>query len=149
MPLDEMTRRNLELVESLRGGDTSGTLVSVLDRTLTPMGSRLLRQWILTPLTRRVAIDARLEPVALFAGDPIDREAVREALDGVRDIERLASKAAAGRGTPRDLRALGDSVARLPALRTALEKLTAPAALSDSSLAVLMERWDACADVAD
>ena len=120
MPLDEMTRRNLELVESLRGGDEAGTLLSVLDRTLTPMGARLLRQWILTPLTNKSAIDARLDAVSLFGGDPIGREKVRGALDGVRDIERLASKAAAGRGTPRDLRALGDSAARLPTLYAAL-----------------------------
>ena len=56
MPLDEMTRRNLELVESLRGGNAEGTLLSVLDRTLTPMGARLLRQWVLAPLTDKAAI---------------------------------------------------------------------------------------------
>ena len=131
MPLDEMTRRNLELVESLRGGDTGGTLLSVLDRTLTPMGSRLLRQWILTPLTNKAVIDARLDAVNLFAKDPIGREAVRSALDGVRDIERLGSKAAAGRGTPRDLRALGDSAARLPHLYEALESAGYTYSLSD------------------
>jgi DNA mismatch repair protein MutS len=147
MPLDEMTRRNLELVESLRGGDNTGTLVSVLDRTLTPMGSRLLRQWILAPLTERSAIDTRLNAVALFAGNPIAREAVRDALDGVRDIERLASKAAAGRGTPRDLRALGDSILRLPALYQVLEKLATSVKPSPSPLAVLMGRWDDCADI--
>jgi DNA mismatch repair protein MutS len=148
MPLDEMTRRNLELIESLRGGESGGTLLSVLDRTLTPMGSRLLRQWILAPLTEKTAIDARLDCVELFARDPIGREAVREALDGVRDIERLGSKAAAGRGTPRDLRALGDSVARLPALHDALEKLSGSNGISGSPLAPLMEKWDACAEIA-
>jgi DNA mismatch repair protein MutS len=148
MPLDEMTRRNLELIESLRGGESGGTLLSVLDRTLTPMGSRLLRQWILTPLTNRAAIDARLDCVELFARDPIGREAVREALDGVRDIERLGSKAAAGRGTPRDLRALGDSVGRLPALYQSLEKLSGAAGISSGPLAALMERWDACTEIA-
>lgn len=148
MPLDEMTRRNLELVESLRGGDTGGTLLSVLDRTLTPMGSRLLRQWILTPLTNREKIDARLDAVAAFARDPIGREALRTALDGVRDIERLASKAAAGRGTPRDLRALGDSIARLPDVYAVLEKLTGATGVASGPLSRVMERWDACADLA-
>ena len=95
MPLDEMTRRNLELVESLRGGGTEGTLLSVLDRTGTPMGARLLRQWILAPLTNRAAIEARLEGVAKFVADPIAREAMRDAIDDVRDVERLAAKAAA------------------------------------------------------
>ena len=148
MPLDEMTRRNLELVESLRGGETGGTLLSVLDRSLTPMGSRLLRQWILTPLTEKAAIDARLDAVHLFARDPIGREAVRSALDGVRDIERLGSKAAAGRGTPRDLRALGDSAARLPRLYEALEKMTGTAPSGENPLTSLMSRWDGCADIA-
>jgi DNA mismatch repair protein MutS len=147
MPLDEMTRRNLELVESLRGGDTSGTLLSVLDRTLTPMGARLLRQWILTPLTDRSAIEGRLNTVALFADDPIGRESVRDALDGVRDIERLASKAAAGRGTPRDLRALGDSIGRLPALHHALENLSAGWTGSESPIGSLMKSWDMCAEI--
>jgi len=148
MPLDDMTRRNLELVESLRGEDTGGTLLSVLDATLTPMGSRLLRQWILSPLTTREAIEVRLEAVALFAGDPIGRETLREALDGVRDIERLASKAAAGRGTPRDLRALGDSTAKLPDVHLALERLTGSVDFTPGPLASLMESWDACAEVA-
>ncbi len=148
MPLDEMTRRNLELVESLRGGDASGTLLSVLDRTLTPMGSRLLRQWMLTPLTTRVTIEARLDAVGLFFGDPVGRQSLREALDGVRDIERLASKAAAGRGTPRDLRALGDSISRLRSVHEALEKLNREQGFETGPLAALMQRWDGCADLA-
>jgi len=148
MPLDEMTRRNLELVESLRGGDSGGTLLSVLDRTLTPMGSRLLRQWLLAPLTNVEQIDARLDAVSLFTGDPIGRESLRSALDGVRDIERLASKAAAGRGTPRDLRALGDSIARLAAVHEALETLAGSGGFEKGPLAALMRRWDGCADLA-
>jgi DNA mismatch repair protein MutS len=148
MPLDEMTRRNLELVESLRGGDTGGTLSSVLDRTLTPMGSRLLHQWILTPLTNVEAINGRLDSVALFASDPIARETLRESLDGVRDVERLASKAAAGRGTPRDLRALGDSISRLPQVHQALEKLVEKHSPGLGPLSTLMAKWDNCADMA-
>ena len=148
MPLDEMTRRNLELVESLRGGDTAGTLLSVLDRTLTPMGSRLLRQWLLAPLTSREAIETRLDAVALFAGDPIGRESLRGALDGVRDIERLASKAAAGRGTPRDLRALGDSIARLPDVHSSLQALAGDDDFHRGPLEAIMARWDGCAELA-
>jgi DNA mismatch repair protein MutS len=149
MPLDEMTRRNLELVESLRGGDASGTLLSVLDRTLTPMGSRLLHQWILTPLTKVNSVNARLDIVALFTQDPISREALRDSLDGVRDIERLASKAAAGRGTPRDLRSLGDSIARLPKVHEALQKAIGSESFVKSPLENLMTRWDVCADLAE
>jgi DNA mismatch repair protein MutS len=123
MPLDEMTRRNLELVESLRGGeDTAGTLLSVLDRTQTPMGARLLRQWILAPLTDVAAITARLDAVSSLVDDGSARAALREALDGVRDVERLAGKAAAQRATPRELRALGDSLAKLPAVLVAAKR---------------------------
>jgi len=107
MPLDEMTRRNLELVESLRGGSTEGTLLSVLDRTKTPMGARLLRQWLLAPLVERRAIDARLDAVEALVRDASARDALRSALDGVRDAERLGGKAAAGRATPRELASLG------------------------------------------
>ena len=107
MPLDEMTRRNLELTESLRGGaGPEGTLINVLDRTLTPMGARLLRQWVLAPLTQVDRIEARLDAVAAFASDAMTRATMRAALDGVRDIERLAAKVAASRITPRELRAL-------------------------------------------
>jgi DNA mismatch repair protein MutS len=128
MPLDEMTRRNLELVESLRGG-TDATLLGVIDRTLTPMGSRQLRQWMLAPLVERGAIDMRLDAVDALLGDALARGALRTALDGVRDIERLGGKTAAGRVTPRELRALGDSLARLPAVSAALAPLGGPGLL--------------------
>jgi len=119
MPLDDMTRRNLELVESLRGG-VEGTLLSVLDRTATPMGARLLRHWVLAPLTERAAIEMRHRAVDAFAASAIARSELRDALDDVRDIERLAAKAAAGRSTPRELRALGDSLSALPAVARAI-----------------------------
>ena len=108
MPLDEMTRRNLELVDSMRG-EVSGTLLTVLDRTLTPMGARLLRHWLLAPLVDRSQIEQRLNAVSAL-GDLLTRDALREALDGVRDVERLAGKTAALRASPRDLRALADSL---------------------------------------
>ena len=148
MPLDEMTRRNLELVESLRGGETSGTLLGVLDRTLTPMGARLLRQWLLAPLIDRTLIEARLAAVAGL-GDGLIRTALREGLDGVRDIERLAGKAAAGRASPRELRSLGDSIARLPALESALKRAR-DATGGEASTFVDHERtWENCADICD
>ncbi len=144
MPLDEMTRRNLELVESLRGGGVEGTLLSVLDRTSTPMGARLLRHWILAPLTARGVIDARLEAVATLSADVVAREAMRASIDDVRDVERLAAKAAAGRSTPRELRALGDSLAELPAVATALSSV-APRA---SRLREILDAWDDAAELA-
>jgi len=138
MPLDEMTRRNLELVESLRAtDDTSGTLLGVLDRTQTPMGARLMRQWILAPLTDVTAITARLDAVTSLFADALAREALREALDGVRDVERLAGRTAAGRATPRDLRALGDSLGKLPEVITALRRTSLGGALAS-----IAAEWD-------
>src|SRR6266516_4388195 len=124
LPLDEMTRRNLELVEPLRtgeGGRAEGaTLLDVIDRTLTPMGGRLLRRWLLAPLVDPGAINARLDAVQVLVGDGRGRERLREALDGVRDLERLAGRAALGRATPREMGALRDSILRLPDVAGAL-----------------------------
>jgi DNA mismatch repair protein MutS len=163
MPLDEMTRRNLELVESMRvvegSASTVGTLLGVLDRTQTPMGARLLRQWVLAPLLDRAAIESRLSAVQALADDATGRAALRDALDGVRDVERLSSKAAAQRATPRDLRALGDSLARVPqvialasaVLRGERDDLLLPdGALQHSALHTLVDaeaELAVCADV--
>jgi DNA mismatch repair protein MutS len=143
MPLDEMTRRNLELVESLRGVDTTGTLLAVLDRTMTPMGTRLLRQWLLAPLVDRERIDLRLDAVNALVSDASARDALRAALDGVRDVERLGSKAAAGRATPRELAALGTSLRRLPDVEGAAERLNGAGVVGR-----LMQQWDSCAEMA-
>jgi len=149
MPLDEMTRRNLELVESMRGGETSGTLLGVLDRTLTSMGARLLRQWLLAPLVDRAQIEARLAAVGAL-GDTLVRAALREALDGVRDIERLSGKAAAGRASPRELRALGDSIARLPAVETALSRArSAVRAGENSTFDTHAASWETCSEICE
>src|SRR5205823_5019610 len=102
LPLDEMTRRNLELVEPLRtapAGAAGTTLLAVLDRTMTPMGARLLRGWLLAPLVDPGAITARLDAVEVLASDVRGRDRLREALDGVRDVERLAGRAALARAT--------------------------------------------------
>src|SRR5438046_5458246 len=124
LPLDEMTRRNLELVEPLRAGVEGGaggaTLLEPIDRTLTPMGGRLLRRWLLAPLVDPAAISARLDAVAVLVADGRGRERLREALDGVRDVERLAGRAALGRATPREMGALRDSILRLPDVAGAL-----------------------------
>jgi DNA mismatch repair protein MutS len=146
MPLDEMTRRNLELVESLRGradDEVAGTLLGVLDRTRTPMGARLLRQWLLAPLTRVDEIDSRLDAVEAILGHEVEAERLRDALGEVRDVERLAGKAAANRATPRDLRALGSSLLRLPVVAETLGQLGPAGLLGD-----ILERWDSCEELA-
>jgi DNA mismatch repair protein MutS len=121
--LDEMTRRNLELVEPLQLGNEAATLLKTIDHTVTPMGGRLLRQWVLSPLCEVAAIEARLDAVDTCLGRGAARQRLGVALDGVRDLERLAGRAAAGRATPRELGALRDSFVRLPEVRHALDEL--------------------------
>lgn len=142
--IDEMTRRNLELIEPLRPGVKGVTLLEVLDRTVTPMGARLLRSWLLSPLCSPVEIGERLDAVETAVREPIPRAAIRDALDGVRDLERLAGRAAAGRATPRELGALRDSFLRLPAVRDGLRALAGDARL----LAQLDDELDLLADLA-
>jgi DNA mismatch repair protein MutS len=123
MPLDEMTRRNLELVEPLRADAVGATVRDLLDTTKTPMGSRLLRQWLLAPLIRVEPIEARHDAVDVLLDDRRGRARLQDALDGVRDIERLASRAAARRASPRDLGGLRDSLANMPDVQNALDTL--------------------------
>jgi DNA mismatch repair protein MutS len=145
LPLDDMTRRNLELVVPLRAGVDGGTLLDVLDRTVTPVGARLLRRSLLAPLVDPTAINARLDCVTVLSRDARGRDRLREALDGVRDLERLSGRAALGRATPRELGALRDSLHRLPDLRAALDGLEArgTAALLEEAA----ERFDLLTDI--
>ena len=148
MSLDEMTRRNLELIEPLRAdGGRSGarntTLIDVVDETQTAMGARLLRRWLLRPLVVAARIHERQDGVANFVSDATLRRSVRSELEGVRDLERLAAKVGAGRATPRELRALSLSLERVPPLCSALE--AAAAALLTGTAAAL----DPLADVRD
>lgn len=157
MLLDEMTCRNLELVEPLRTSSSNGqradvTLLAVLDRTITPMGARQLRQWLLAPLTDRASINARLDAVGAIVDDPLGRESLREALDGVRDIERLAGKTASGRSTPRELRVLGNSLLKLPRIAECLRAI-APSpsgrhGTEPGAFTAILASWDSCDDVA-
>ena len=118
MLLDEMTRRNLELVEPLRAGEAGGaaTLIGVLDNTVTAMGARMLRQWLLRPRVEAKPIWRRLDAVAELVDTRALRTGLRKRLRGVGDIERLAGKAGSGRAGPRELLALGRSLEVLPDL---------------------------------
>ena len=119
MLLDEMTRRNLELVEPLRAGEEGGTLTWVLDETVTAMGARALRRWILNPLVDAEEIWRRQEAVAELFDVPDLRARLRDALGRVTDLERLAGKVGAGRVSPRELFGLGRSLAELPEIQDA------------------------------
>ena len=145
--IDEMTRRNLELVEPLQPGARGTTLLEALDATVTPMGARLIRQWVLSPLRDLAAINDRLDAVEAAIHRSMARRDASEALDGVRDLERLAGRAAAGRANPRELAALRDSFHRLPKVAAALAALT-PADCPAHPFARLAEDLDRLEDVA-
>lgn len=117
MVLDEHTRRNLELV---RAAGSGMSLVELVDRTRTPMGARLLRSWVQAPLLEVPAIAERADAVAALTADAPARDALRSALRAVRDLERLVARCVQGGASPRDLAAVREACAALPAVRAAV-----------------------------
>jgi DNA mismatch repair protein MutS len=140
--LDATTVRNLELVRNLRDGKTKGTLLDVVDFTMTAPGGRLLRSWLLRPLRDAGAIAARQDAVAEALGATIARRELRETLKGVLDLERLVGRIALAAAHPRDLVALKRSLAPLPHIERELR------AFSAASLRDMGARWDNADDVA-
>jgi DNA mismatch repair protein MutS len=120
MLLDDMTRRNLELTEPLRSGEEGGTLLDVIDESVTAMGGRMLRRWVLEPLVAVERIWERQDAVRELTERRELREGLRSELGGVADLERIAGKLGTQRVGPRDLGGLRRSLERLPALRDAL-----------------------------
>lgn len=120
VPLDPATIAALELVETLRGKSRKHTLLWALDCCMTSMGSRLLRDWLLNPLTGAARVQLRHAAVEELMVNPRRRELVRQALEGLGDLERLAGRLGTGRASPRDLMALANSLGRLPLLAGAL-----------------------------
>ncbi len=121
MLLDQATRRNLELAQSIRDGSNKGTLLALLDETRTGAGSRLLRKWILQPLLSRERIERRQEAVGELRDNILLRRDCRDLLKAVGDIERLVSRAVAGTGNARDLIALKNALQTLPSIGLALQ----------------------------
>jgi DNA mismatch repair protein MutS len=118
--LDETTQRSLELVETLRDRRRENSLIWVLDRTATAAGARLLRQWILCPLARREAIEARLGAIEeLLAARELRAELAKHLAD-TSDIERIVGRVATSRAGPRDMLALGKTLAQIPAVKARL-----------------------------
>ena len=126
MRLSPVTRANLELTETMRGREKRGTLLWVLDKTETSMGKRLLRSWIEQPLVDAEAINARLSAVQALYTANIARADLKEALSHVFDIERLTTRILYGSATPREVKALGDTCARLPEVKTQAAACGAP-----------------------
>ena len=126
LELDQVTVRNLELIEPLfMGQDNRATLFYTLDACQTPMGKRLLRATILRPLVDAEALEARYEAVGEAHGDLLKREEIRRAFGGLLDLERLLARLSLDSAGPRDVRALAASLSRLPGLKTALDAMQA------------------------
>jgi len=124
--LDAVTVRNLELIEPLFAGTDAGvTLFRSIDAAVTPMGKRLLRAWLLRPSLDLAEINTRLDAVEAGVKNTIAREELRRALDGVLDLERLLSRVTLETANPRDVLALAASLAKIPAVRSAVGRLAA------------------------
>ncbi|MCP5097051.1 MAG: DNA mismatch repair protein MutS [Chloroflexi bacterium] len=146
MALDKATRRNLELTESITG-DRSGSLLNVLNKTVTPMGARLLRERVSRPLLNVNALNERLDQVTVFHSNILLRADVRDTLKGLPDLERLTNRALSGKATPRDLENIGVSLTAVPTLcqhianNSGIEQI--------SSLQTLVNQLDTCPEVTE
>jgi DNA mismatch repair protein MutS len=139
--LDEVTRRSLELTRTQRDAEREGSLLAVIDRTVTPMGARLLAEWIVTPLAERLAIERRLDAVAELLEDHGLRAELRTTLADAFDLQRLTARVSTGRASPRDLHSVGRTLALLPRLKA---KVTAR---RSALLRDLESRLELCADL--
>ncbi|MEQ9279316.1 MAG: DNA mismatch repair protein MutS [Balneola sp.] len=118
MSLDPATKRNLELTASIQDGNVEGTLISIMDKTCTAMGGRLLRRWIMRPLKRLKPIQQRLDSVEIFFSKHDVRSQLREELEQVGDLERLISRICVGRTNARDIVQLKLSLAQIPVIKS-------------------------------
>lgn len=143
LEIDESSRRSLEITRTLREGRREGTLLSVLDQCVTAMGSRLLSDWVNNPLIDPEEIETRLESVAELVEEERLTADLRELLRKVYDIERLLSRVATGRATPRDLNFIGRSLRNLPDFKHML------ADGKGRLLAVLRESIDPCEELSE
>jgi DNA mismatch repair protein MutS len=126
MVIDEVTKRNLELTQSLFDRSQKGSLFWVLDETMTAMGSRKLMQWLSYPVMDIQEIGRRLEGVSELKEKKIERRQLRESLNGIQDIERLTARIYLGHANPRDLVGLKNSLRNLPVLKKILQLFIAP-----------------------
>ncbi|MCL4110823.1 UNVERIFIED_CONTAM: hypothetical protein GTU68_039936 [Idotea baltica] len=139
--IDEATRRSLELCRTMRDGNREGSLLAVLDETVTPMGARLLADWLSNPLTSVDAINDRLDSVEEIVGDTMLASDVRDQLKQTYDMQRLTSRVATGRTSPKDLVFLARTLSLLPKLKAVL------AGRKSNLLQSLEESIDLCPEV--
>ncbi|OGV54393.1 MAG: DNA mismatch repair protein MutS [Lentisphaerae bacterium GWF2_50_93] len=126
MVLDSISQRNLELVDPMLGGKKESTLLHVLDHTATPMGSRMLREWLVRPLNNKDAIIARLDAVSAFKDDPVTLAELMEVINSVRDLERIIARLNIGSANARDMAALAKSLESLPDIKNLLKAFDIP-----------------------
>ena len=126
MILDRISQRNLELVEPIFKDSKNSTLISVLDKCISPMGSRLMREWILRPLINKDRIDERLDSVEAFYQDQLTLQELRECLSGVKDIERIITRMNVGSANARDLLVLKRALMALPDVSAILDCVSSP-----------------------
>jgi DNA mismatch repair protein MutS len=150
MRLDANTRRNLEITETIRDGSKHGSLLGVLDETLTSMGGRLLRSRLAQPLLDRRELDERLDKLAAFYRETILREKVRELLRNLPDLERLTNRVVGGTSGPRDLVGIRNALEAVPQLAQVLHEAGGESKPqgSESSIPDLGSELDPCWDVA-
>lgn len=141
MVLDETTRRNLELTQSIRGASVQGSLLGILDATLTPMGGRMLRRWLHQPLLDIDAINHRLDAVSRLAADSALRAELRARLRGMGDLERWTNRCVQRTALPRDLLGIREALLRIEAIKNSVER-DGPGHLSSS-----VERLDPCQEL--
>ena len=122
MILDQSTRRNLELTETLRGTDEKGSLLSVIDRTVTPMGKRCIYQWVNQPLTNANSINERLDAVDLFFNNGLLRIELQKHIKNFSDIERISNRINTYHSTPRDLVSLRETLTKAPKVLSILKE---------------------------
>ena len=147
MSLDAATRRNLELTETIRTRSIKGSLLGVLDETVTPMGGRLLRRWLNQPLLDLEALNERLDAVEAFYRDTPLRTKVISLLKRLRDLERLTSRVVQGIAGPRDLTGIRQSLEVIPKVKDALEVAEGTKGTEGGSLSSLSSLLDPCEDV--
>ena len=124
--LDPSTKRNLEITSSISEGSREGTLISILDRTQTAMGGRLMKKWISRPLKKSDQIKKRLDAVKDFFENKSERKKLAEDLKSIADLERLLSKVSTGKAVARDLIQLKISLKKIIEIKSKLEKFTSP-----------------------
>lgn len=146
--LDRATRRTLEITQSQQDGGREGTLLEVLDRTRTPMGARMLRQWMLEPLVDVDAIRNRHDAVGALVDATAVRQDLRSTLHGLGDMERISAKVAVGRAGARELLSLASALNKVPSLHTALDARDSGIVERDQ-LMELRERLNPCTELAE